>query len=364
VEESAPKRLELIRPANLTLRGDRLMTDLYRTRFEGRAPNVREAGDTVTLEYPRFAYGKGKQNRAAVTLRGDVPWRIECRGAVTSLRADLGAIKLQAFDIHAGASRILVTLPTPMAEVPIRLASGVEQATFQRPVGVAARVHIGKGAAGLSLDDQRFKAVGGEVNWQSPDWDRAANRYAITVLRGVHEFTVETVQVVAAGSTARTGRALTTVVFTDIVRSTERAREVGDRRWRELLDLHDAAASRLVEMRGGELVKTTKDGVLALFDRPGEAIGFARALRDESARDLRVDIRAGVHTGEVEYRGTDVGGIGVHIGARIMDIAGPGEILVSRTVRDLIAGSDLDLQDHGTHALRGIGDRWQVFSVR
>ncbi len=157
--ELSPRRLELIRAANTSLRADRSMKDhLYRTRFEGRSVKVREAGDTVTVEYPRFAYGRRRANRSVVTLKGDLLWRIDCRGTLSELRADLGAIRLRSFEVQNAAARLLVTLPRPVGEVPIRLALGVRQATFQRPSGVAARVHIEKGAVGLALDDHRFKA--------------------------------------------------------------------------------------------------------------------------------------------------------------------------------------------------------------
>jgi class 3 adenylate cyclase len=359
--DTSTGRLYLVRAFNVVIRTDRSMTDLYRTRFEGRPPKVRAEGDTITLEYPRFAYTRRRPYRSTITLNGAVAWRIESRG-LTGLTADLGGITLQALDGHEGATRIVVTLPRPAGEVPIQFSGGVNEATFHRPVGVAARVHVRGGAAGLSLDDQHFKAVGGGVNWQTPDWDVASDRYDIIFLRGARALTVDTLEAPARPA-GRTGRALATVVFTDIVGSTERAREVGDRRWRDLLDRHDAAAARLAEERGGELVKTTGDGVLAVFDRPGDGIEFARAFRQE-VKGLGLDIRAGLHTGEVEYRGADVGGIGVHIGSRIMDAAAPGEILVSRTVRDLVVGSDLDLEDRGTLALRGVGDEWQLFAVR
>jgi class 3 adenylate cyclase len=155
---------------------------------------------------------------------------------------------------------------------------------------------------------------------------------------------------------------LVTVLFTDIVGSTERARELGDRRWRDLLDLHDQLARGLVRQEGGRLVKTTGDGVLAIFDGPGRAIRCAAALR-EQLRQAGLDIRAGLHTGEVEFRGDDVGGIAVHIGARIMAAAAPGEVLVSRTVRDLVAGSQIALEDRGSHALKGVGDEWPLYAV-
>jgi class 3 adenylate cyclase len=171
----------------------------------------------------------------------------------------------------------------------------------------------------------------------------------------------------APGSSGRQGdraeRVLATVLFTDIVGSTQRAREVGDRRWGELLDAHDRLARELVGRYGGRLVKSTGDGVLATFDRPGRAIRCVTALRAR-LRGMGVEIRAGLHTGEVQYRGADVGGIAIHIAARVMTAAGAGEILVSRTVHDLVTGSDYVLQDRGAHALRGMTGEWQLFAVR
>jgi len=154
-------------------------------------------------------------------------------------------------------------------------------------------------------------------------------------------------------------RVLATVLFTDIVSSTEKARDLGDRRWRELLDRHDDAARAELERHQGRLVKTTGDGLLATFDGPARAIRCATALRDV----LPVPIRAGLHTGEVELRGDDVGGIAVHIGARVAGVADSGEVLVSRTVKDLVAGSGIEFVDRGTHELKGVPDTWQLFAV-
>jgi class 3 adenylate cyclase len=162
---------------------------------------------------------------------------------------------------------------------------------------------------------------------------------------------------------ARGERTLATVLFTDIVGSTERASRIGDRQWSVLLDAHDRAARELVDRSGGRLVKSTGDGILATFDSPGAAIRCATALRDR-LRELGVEIRAGLHTGEVQPRGADVGGIAVHVAARVMGAAGDGEVLVSRTVRDLVAGSDVALDDRGSHALKGIGGEWQLFAIR
>jgi class 3 adenylate cyclase len=157
-------------------------------------------------------------------------------------------------------------------------------------------------------------------------------------------------------------RVLSTVLFTDIVGSTQRAGQLGDRRWRQVLTVHDELTRHVVEEFQGQLVKTTGDGILATFDGPGRAIHCAAALRDE-LRGIGLQIRAGLHTGEVELRDDDVGGIGVHIAARIVAAAGSGEILTSRTVRDLVVGSDIAVEDRGTQALKGIDGTWQLFTI-
>jgi class 3 adenylate cyclase len=157
-------------------------------------------------------------------------------------------------------------------------------------------------------------------------------------------------------------RVLATVLFTDIVGSTERAGRLGDRRWRELLDVHEELARRVVEEFQGQLVKTTGDGILATFDGPGRGIRCAAALRDE-LRGIGLQIRAGLYTGEVELRDGDVGGIAVHLAARVMAAAESGEILTSRTVRDLVVGANITVEDRGPHALKGIEGTWQLFAV-
>jgi class 3 adenylate cyclase len=154
-------------------------------------------------------------------------------------------------------------------------------------------------------------------------------------------------------------RVLATVLFTDIVGSTDRARELGDREWREVLDTHDRLTSDEVQRFGGRLIKSTGDGVLATFDGPARAIRCASTLRTV----LPVPIRAGLHTGEVELRGDDVGGIAVHIGARVAAVASEGEVLVSRTVKDLVAGSGIEFADRGAHTLKGVADEWQLYAV-
>jgi class 3 adenylate cyclase len=155
-------------------------------------------------------------------------------------------------------------------------------------------------------------------------------------------------------------RVLATVLFTDIVDSTARAGELGDRRWRELLDRHEEIAAREVAARGGLVASFTGDGLVARFDGPARAVRCALALRAELGR-LGVPIRAGLHTGEIEVRGGDIAGIAVHVAARVMALAEMDEVLVSRTVKDLVAGSGLAFRDRGTHRLKGVSEPWQVF---
>jgi len=157
-----------------------------------------------------------------------------------------------------------------------------------------------------------------------------------------------------------TNRVLATVLFTDIVDSTGRATALGDREWRRLLDRHDEAARTEVRRWGGQLVKSTGDGILARFDAPTRALRAALALCS-GARRLGFEIRAAIHTGEVEIRGDDLGGIGVHIASRVLSQAGDGQVLVTRTVRDLAIGTDLEFRPVGTVALRGLPGDWELF---
>ena len=157
-------------------------------------------------------------------------------------------------------------------------------------------------------------------------------------------------------------RVLATVLFTDIVDSTRRASELGDRNWRALLDAHDAVVrAQLARFRGRE-VGTSGDSFLATFDGPQRAIRCAMAIRD-SVQALGIEVRAGLHTGEVELRGADIGGIAVHLGARVSALANANEVLVSSTLRDLVIGSGLEFDDRGAHQLKGVPGEWRLFAV-
>ena len=157
-------------------------------------------------------------------------------------------------------------------------------------------------------------------------------------------------------------RVLATVLFTDIVDSTRHAAEIGDRDWHALLDAHDAVVrAQLARFRGRE-VNTSGDGFLAMFDGPQRAIRCAMAIRD-AVQALGIEVRAGLHTGECEVRGDDIGGIAVHIGARVSALAGPNDVLVSSTLRDLVIGSGLEFEERGAHQLKGVPGEWHLFAV-
>jgi class 3 adenylate cyclase len=179
---------------------------------------------------------------------------------------------------------------------------------------------------------------------------------ADTVIDEIEEF--------LTGARRRPGmdRVLATVLFTDIVGSTERASNLGDQQWARLLDDHDRTCAQHVQRCRGRMVKSTGDGLLATFDGPARAIACALDLR-AALRPLGIDIRAGLHTGEIELRADDIGGIAVHIAARIEALAGDGEVLASRTVVDLVVGSGIEFRDRGEHELKGVPGKWNLFAV-
>jgi len=157
-------------------------------------------------------------------------------------------------------------------------------------------------------------------------------------------------------------RVLATVLFTDIVDSPRRAADMGDRDWHALLDAHDAVVRAQLNRFRGREVNTSGDGFLAMFDGPQRAMRCAMAIRD-AVRSLGIQVRAGLHTGECEVRGDDIGGIAVHIGARVSALAGPNDVLVSSTLRDLVIGSGLEFEDRGAHQLKGVPGEWHLFAV-
>jgi hypothetical protein len=188
-------RLQFVRgAANVTIRADPGMGDLYRARFGGPEPDVRAEDGTVTVRYPRTLNPLDWRKRSAdVALNGSIPWRIAFGGGgLSGLDADLGGLRLESFEVDGGASRVELMLPEPSGTVPIRVEGGASDLTVQRPKGVAASVRVGDGASRLALDGQRLGAVGGETRLESPDYASATDRYEVVVTGGASNVSVVT----------------------------------------------------------------------------------------------------------------------------------------------------------------------------
>ena len=284
-------------------------------------PDYREPVDDVAMMAP--------------SLAGDVEFRSWWKRAGQSGASPASA---RAFDVLAARADIRAVLP--MIKTPTLVLHRVDNAFVRIGHGRYLAENIA-GAKLVELPGRDHLPFVGETD---------------ALIGEIEEF------LTGSRATPNADRVLATILFTDIVDSTKRAAGTGDRRWRELLDNHDRMAGRQIHRFGGRQVKTTGDGILATFDGPARAIQSGLALC-EGARQLGLDVRVGLHTGEVERRGDDVAGIGVHIAARIQASAQPGEVWVSRTVTDLVTGSAIAFSDRGEHQLKGVPGAWQLFAA-
>lgn len=246
------------------------------------------------------------------------------------------------------------------ASVYLRAVQRIDVRTVLPSIQVPTLVLHRKDASWITVDQGRYLAehIPGArfVVLPGTELSPGFSKRPGPILDHIEEF------VTGAAPVAATDRVLAAVLFTDIVGSTERAAALGDRRWRGLLESHDAVARTVIDQHHGRLVKTTGDGVLATFDGPGRAIRCGIALRD-TLDPLGITIRAGLHTGEVELLRDDIGGIGVHVAARVLDHAGPGELLVSGAVPPLVVGSRIEFEDRGEYELKGVPGTWHLFAV-
>lgn len=274
------------------------------------------------------------------TLNWDMPWNEEVRKRWARLEREMASPRTTSRMLRLLA-QLDVREVLPTIRTPTLIVHHAENPVFPLDHGRYLAEHI-PGAKLVAVPGRNLYPV-------FDDW-----RELIEELR---EFLTGT-----RGDQADEDRMLATVLFTDIVESTSRAAKMGDSGWRALLDAHDAVVrSQLARFRGHE-VKTVGDGFLATFDGPQRAIKCAIAIR-ESVQPLGLEIRAGLHTGECEKRGKDVGGIAVHIGARVASEAAVSEVLVSSTVKDLVVGSGLSFEDRGSHELKGVPGEWRLFAV-
>jgi class 3 adenylate cyclase len=299
-------------------------------------------------DYP-WAPTEAERQRYGEQLERDWGWendmRIMCPSADEPLARWWGERCRAA--ASPGTARTLIEMNSLVDVRPILGTIGVPTLVIHRTGDRDSRVEEGRFIA-EQIQGARFIELSGDDHFVAVDPDQ--------ILDPVEEF------VKGKHAAAPATRVLATVVFADIVGSTELASELGDSRLADLLRAFHAAAGAAVSGHGGRLVKTMGDGVLATFDGPARAVRSACTLRD-AVDDLGLCLRAGVHTAEIELVGNDVAGVGVHIGARVAALAAPGEVWVSRTVRDLISGSGLRLQDRGTHELKGTSETWQLYAV-
>jgi class 3 adenylate cyclase len=290
----------------------------------------------VFVEYIEPRWGTGVGLRAWAPSVADDPASRALFARLQRVAASPGS----AMVVLTSLVDVDVTAALPLVHAPTLVMHRSEDRMIPMEVGRYLADHI---------PDARFiELTGTDHFWWTEDTDR--------ILDEVQEF------LTGSRPAAEPDRILATVLFTDIVDSTRRAAELGDKAWRTLLDQHDALSERQVSRHGGRIVKTTGDGILATFDGPARSVRCAQAI-SEGVRGLGIEVRAGVHTGEVELRGDDISGLGVNIASRIEALAGPGEVLVSRTVTDLVTGSGLEFAERGAHDLKGVPGRWPLFLV-
>jgi class 3 adenylate cyclase/pimeloyl-ACP methyl ester carboxylesterase len=309
--------------------------------LEGFADPIAATADGWTREETRVAFvgmwGTGEYEHL---INPDMPWNEEIRSAwarVERLAASPRTVALMWPLV--GEVDIRAVLPT------IRVPTLVVHHTDDPIVAPAKGKYIAENVSGAKYVELPGRNM---YHFVEPGW-RASFQEIAEFLTG-HQAEVAD------------DRVLATVLFTDIVGSTRRAAEIGDRDWHALLDAHDAIVrSQLVRFRGRE-VNTSGDSFLAMFDGPQRAIRCAMAIRD-AVRSLGIEVRAGLHTGECEIRGDDIGGIAVHIGARVSALAGPNDVLVSSTLRDLVIGSGIEFEDRGSYELKGVPGDWRLFAV-
>lgn len=258
--------------------------------------------------------------------------------------------KLERLFVSPGAYRALLLLNSQIDVRPILSSIQVPTLVLHRRTDPSVPVALGRALAGLIPGARYIEYPEGVHGFWAGDTD--------ALLGDIEEF--------VTGQRDRGGgdleRILATVLFTDIAGATQSAVKLGDQKWRLLLDEHDRLGRRMVERHRGILVKTTGDGLLATFDGPGRAVKCALAFASATA-EIGVPVRAGLHTGEIETRGHDIGGVAVHAAARVMAQSQAGEVLVSRVVTDLVAGAGLRFEERGSHELKGLPGSWDLFAA-
>ena len=261
--------------------------------------------------------------------------------------AQVGEIMRNNLSIDVRHLLSTISAPTLVLHMKGDPLIGVAQSEFIAEHIPGARLSVGDGDFHMSWDTGRMKWLLDQIAGFLAEEDTASPAPHPTTVRPPRDTAT---------------RSLATVLITDIVGSTERATHDGDRAWSERLNEHDRISSEAVSEFAGRVVKTTGDGVIAVFDSPSRAVRCASELAGALA-GVDLPVRAGVHTGEVELRGSDISGVGVHIAARVNGVAADGEVWVSRTVRDLVSGSGIQLEPRGSHTLKGFDEAWELYAV-
>jgi class 3 adenylate cyclase len=305
------------------------------------------------VEAPDWPWGRSEQNMEAFFRQIHEGWGSQPVGLEARIPS---RVNDQAF--RQWWTRYLVRAATPRAAAVLTRMNGEIDIRHVIPaIRVPSLIMHRSGDKTVSLQAGRFLAenIPGAKYIEYPGEDHLPWTSEFEdVVGDIEEFLTGTRRA------AEADRVLATVMFADIVKSTERAAEIGDRRWKDLLQDFYGVARRNLERYRGRVVDTAGDGLLATFDGPARAVRCAQAINDD-APSLGLAVRSGVHTGEVEIIGEKVGGIAVHIGARVAAEAGPGEVIVSSTVRDLVAGSGIRFEDRGRRSLKGVPGDWQLF---
>jgi pimeloyl-ACP methyl ester carboxylesterase len=258
--------------------------------------------------------------------------------------------KLERLSASPGAIRTLVLLNAEIDVRPILPAVQVPTLVLHRNQDARVPIEIGHDLAAKLPNAKFIEYPGRDHAFWSGDTG--------SLLGDIEEFVTGH----RDNSSSELERVLATVLFTDIVNSTRSAAAMGDQAWRQSLDSHDQLAKQMVAKHRGNLIKSTGDGILATFDGPGRGVRCALAL-GTAAQQIGLPLRAGLHTGEIEIRGNDIGGIAVHAAARVMAQSQPSEVLVSRVVTDLVAGTGLKFSERGAHELKGLPGRWDLFAA-
>jgi class 3 adenylate cyclase len=324
------------------------MSVLFAATYPERVPRLVLVGAWVRASVPDDVWRERLERAVKAWGTGQVLKPV-FKSQATNADAVAQLAKLERFSSSPGALRTYLTLNRQVDVSSILPLLRIPTLVLHCRTDAQVDVAIGREIA---------KQIPGARYIEYPDGDHAFWTGDIeNLLLDIEEFVTG-----RRDSSPGLERVLATVLFTDIVDSTQRAAQMGDEKWRKLLDQHDRVAGQTVENHRGKLVKSTGDGILATFDGPGRAVRCALSF-GAAARQLGLPLRAGLHTGEIEVRGRDIGGITVHAAARVMAQSGSNEVLVSRVVTDLVAGAGLKFSERGSFELKGLPGRWDLFAA-